>query len=114
MKEKGTKGDWYDVPIAELEAFKASTEVALRMLDLVLKEAKANDLEVLNCQGWLNAQKSVDAFNRSLSAITTGLMRTVAGRQKQIGKLVGSDLTLELKPAYEKEVGSKPPKKSAP
>jgi hypothetical protein len=114
MKEKSIKGDWYDVPIAELEAFKASTEVALRMLDLVLKEAKANDLQVVKCQGWKNAQKSVDAYNRSLSAITTGLMHTVAGRQKQIGKLVGVDLAAEPKPADEKAAGNRPSKKSAP
>lgn len=108
MKETHRKGDWYDVPIADLEAFRASTEVALRMLDLVLKEAKAHELQVVNCQGWTNAQKSVDAFNRSLSAITTGLMHTVAGRAIQTGVMHAA----EPPPTYEKAKDSKPRKKS--
>lgn len=108
MNEKHTKGDWYDVPIADLEAFRASTEVALRMLDLVLKEAKSNDLEFVNCQGWKHAQKSVEAFNRSLAAITTGLMHTVAGRRLQNGVMKAA----EPPPPYETATGSKPRKKS--
>lgn len=100
MNEKHKKGDWYTVTREQLEAWRDSLRVAHGLMEKILEEIDANGLKEIETQGWQKAETSLDAYQRSLGNIHTGLVRTIAKRGKPIKATNVPALAAEGTPGY--------------
>lgn len=97
MNEKHKKGDWYTVSREQLEAWRDSLRVAHGLMEKILEEIDANGLKEIETQGWQKAETSLDAYQRSLGNIHTGLVRTIAKRGKPIKSIRYAPIVAETR-----------------
>jgi hypothetical protein len=100
MNTKHKKGDWYLVTRAELEAWRDSLRVANGLMDKILEEIDTNGLSQIETQGWQKAESSMEAYQRSLGSIHTGLVRTIAKKGKPIIAASVPSIAAEGTPGY--------------